>query len=222
MLTLVPSTKKCSGRCERDLPLDSFGVHTRGLYGRKSECKKCLTDKEAARRGADPEAARAYKREWWANREWTPEERAGAAAKSQAWYADPKNKARHKVRVRAYHVDHADVIRARAIAWAKANPERVRANYRRWAVENADVLRGYGERRAALYGASSFTFEDWSEILELHDHRCAYCFCNDRPLTMDHVIAISRGGEHSAENIVPACRPCNSKKKDRPVFLMVA
>ncbi|MDB4875733.1 MAG: hypothetical protein JWM41_2179 [Gemmatimonadetes bacterium] len=31
---------------------------------------------------------------------------------------------------------------------------------------------------------------------------------------MDHVIPISRGGSHTRENVVPACRSCNSKKGD--------
>lgn len=33
--------------------------------------------------------------------------------------------------------------------------------------------------------------------------------------------ADSRGGGHTADNVVPACRHCNAKKKDRPVFVMV-
>ena len=36
----------------------------------------------------------------------------------------------------------------------------------------------------------------------------------DRP-TRDHVIPISKGGNNTKENIVPACGSCNSKKKDK-------
>jgi 5-methylcytosine-specific restriction endonuclease McrA len=32
---------------------------------------------------------------------------------------------------------------------------------------------------------------------------------------MDHVVPRSRGGDHSWENVVAACRRCNSKKKDK-------
>jgi 5-methylcytosine-specific restriction endonuclease McrA len=35
------------------------------------------------------------------------------------------------------------------------------------------------------------------------------------PLTMDHVVPLSKGGPHTKENVVPACRPCNARKKDR-------
>ena len=45
------------------------------------------------------------------------------------------------------------------------------------------------------------------------DHRCQYC---NRPAeNLDHVIPRSRGGEHSWENVVAACRPCNARKENR-------
>lgn len=32
-------------------------------------------------------------------------------------------------------------------------------------------------------------------------------------LTMDHVVPIARGGKGSRNNVVPACKECNSRKK---------
>lgn len=43
---------------------------------------------------------------------------------------------------------------------------------------------------------------------------CVYC-ASTGPLTMDHLLARSRGGPDSADNIVWACRSCNSSKGDR-------
>jgi 5-methylcytosine-specific restriction endonuclease McrA len=44
-------------------------------------------------------------------------------------------------------------------------------------------------------------------------HRCQYC---DSPAeNIDHVVPRSRGGSHSWENVVAACRPCNARKMDR-------
>lgn len=44
---------------------------------------------------------------------------------------------------------------------------------------------------------------------------CHYCGRSVPPkeLTMDHVIPISRGGRSVKGNVVPACKPCNNKKK---------
>ena len=45
------------------------------------------------------------------------------------------------------------------------------------------------------------------------DSTCQYC---GRPAeNIDHVLPRSRGGEHTWENIVAACRSCNTRKGDR-------
>jgi 5-methylcytosine-specific restriction endonuclease McrA len=43
--------------------------------------------------------------------------------------------------------------------------------------------------------------------------RCQYCTAPAE--SIDHVVPRSRGGEHSWENVVAACRPCNARKRDR-------
>ena len=41
---------------------------------------------------------------------------------------------------------------------------------------------------------------------------CAYCGAADKPLQRDCVLALSRGGRYTLDNIVPACRSCNTSK----------
>jgi 5-methylcytosine-specific restriction endonuclease McrA len=51
-------------------------------------------------------------------------------------------------------------------------------------------------------------------IVTRDDYRCQYCagsFVNSQ-LTIDHVIPKSQGGKNNWENMVTACKPCNSKK----------
>jgi 5-methylcytosine-specific restriction endonuclease McrA len=45
------------------------------------------------------------------------------------------------------------------------------------------------------------------------DGRCQYCAGPAE--SIDHVVPRSRGGEHVWENVVAACRPCNTRKRDR-------
>jgi 5-methylcytosine-specific restriction endonuclease McrA len=52
-------------------------------------------------------------------------------------------------------------------------------------------------------------------ILRRDGHRCLYCGRGDVPLTVDHVLPLSRGGEETWENLVSACVKCNNKKGDR-------
>lgn len=76
------------------------------------------------------------------------------------------------------------------------------------------LLRGVHKRRAAI-GVATLTAAEWAQIKATFNHACAYCGRTDRLLTRDHVIPLKAGGLHVKENIVPACRGCNSKKGAR-------
>jgi 5-methylcytosine-specific restriction endonuclease McrA len=77
-------------------------------------------------------------------------------------------------------------------------------------------------RRAAERGVSgNVTKEDWAARVMEFCGSCAYCLRTDRPLHRDHVIALNSGGAHHIDNLVPACKPCNSRKRDRGVLVMV-
>ena len=41
---------------------------------------------------------------------------------------------------------------------------------------------------------------------------CAYCGTTGAPLQRDCVLALSRGGRYTLDNIVPACGSCNASK----------
>lgn len=50
-------------------------------------------------------------------------------------------------------------------------------------------------------------------IFKRDGYRCQYCGATDN-LTLDHVIPKSRGGSSTWDNLVTACKTCNSKKGD--------
>jgi 5-methylcytosine-specific restriction endonuclease McrA len=52
-------------------------------------------------------------------------------------------------------------------------------------------------------------------ILRRDRHICQYCGKNSKPMTIDHIIPKSYGGDDSWENLVTACLACNNKKADR-------
>ncbi|MHC9293988.1 HNH endonuclease [Mycobacterium sp. LTG2003] len=41
---------------------------------------------------------------------------------------------------------------------------------------------------------------------------CAYCCAVEGPFQRDCVMAISRGGRYTIDNVVPACASCNASK----------
>ena len=53
----------------------------------------------------------------------------------------------------------------------------------------------------------------WKNRVALgHCHYCNEVFAPEE-LTMDHLVPVSRGGKASRNNVVPACKECNSRKK---------
>ncbi len=50
----------------------------------------------------------------------------------------------------------------------------------------------------------------------IRDHyTCQYCGRQAGDLTIDHVVPKSKGGEHTWENLVSACKACNHRKAGR-------
>ncbi len=50
------------------------------------------------------------------------------------------------------------------------------------------------------------------EIFMRDRHTCQYCGKEASDLTLDHVVPRVRGGRHTWENLVSACRQCNHRK----------
>lgn len=74
-----------------------------------------------------------------------------------------------------------------------------------------------GARRRKLRlrrALGSHTTAEWREKVALFGDCCAYCG-EARPLTRDHKLPLIRGGTDDVANIVPACSPCNARKRAR-------
>ncbi len=147
-------------------------------------------------------------------------------AKIYAWRQENADKWREYVRL-----DQKKPHRAKIIAARRASPEakeRARLHERKEstrAVRKAYLLKN--PERASVYNAKrsarrrslvkhnigSFSYDEWTTILARFKGSCAYCGKKPKRLTKDHVIPLSKGGEHAAKNIVPACSSCNAKKR---------
>ena len=56
-------------------------------------------------------------------------------------------------------------------------------------------------------------------IFKRDDYTCQYCQRRGVSLQCDHVIPVTRGGGHSDDNLVTACKPCNQAKRDKIVSI---
>lgn len=73
-------------------------------------------------------------------------------------------------------------------------------------------VRSARRRKRRLSGkVQDLTVEQWSALCDAW-RGCAYCGAVDVPLQKDCVLPISRGGRYTVDNVVPACRSCNTSK----------
>ncbi|MFR9547150.1 MAG: HNH endonuclease [Rikenellaceae bacterium] len=47
---------------------------------------------------------------------------------------------------------------------------------------------------------------------------CAYCGEKSDNMALDHILPKSKGGKDSGDNLIKACRKCNSSKRDRDML----
>ena len=113
--------------------------------------------------------------------------------------------------------------------WRQRHPEKHNAQGRDYYARHkqslasyfATYIRTHRELRQAirarrrsreLAAEGNHTTEQWLALLRTYGHRCAYCDAAG-PLEPDHRIPLARGGTNYIENIVPACRRCNTRKR---------
>jgi len=88
--------------------------------------------------------------------------------------------------------------------------------YRNSEEGKASIQRSRIKRYEKLKKAiNTLTDKEWMNILKEYKFRCAYCnkrFNKHSRPTKDHIIPISKGGNNTRENVIPACVSCNSKK----------
>lgn len=126
--------------------------------------------------------------------------------------------AQQRAHKKAWGAENKDIIRQRNLRYYEQNTAKVQAQTAAYQRNNPEKVVAFQERRRAKKAATrnDFTAEQWLELLEVFDHRCAYCHKKSDSLEMEHVTPISKGGPHTVSNIVPACIRCNRKKHAGP------
>lgn len=120
--------------------------------------------------------------------------------------------------------------------WRLKNPKKVKEAYQKWHSKNKEVVRerrveryrtnpsavrAYVANRRALKASAAVAEllrpEHLARLLQAAKScpDCQNAFSKKRIRTIDHVIALARGGAHAITNFRIICRPCNSSKGAR-------
>lgn len=190
--------------------------HHEKKYTQDPEARAVRAKKIAEQRAADPEPTRAADRKYYyAHREqrlaahavWVENNKEHVQAKNKEWQEANVEHLKSYKKAR-YDADDPVERKRKLGEWVAANPEKVKEHNRR---------RNHN-RRQCLLGLSSdgVTSKQWQEILEVFSHSCAYCLC--QATAIDHLTPIFLGGKDEPDNVVPACKRCNSSKGKKPLL----
>ncbi len=201
--------KKCP-KCEEIKPISSFYKSKQRKDGYRCYCISCQKKDSKYIQDNYPEITRNYSK--------------------KHYYKDiEKSREVGKKRASKYSQKNREKLREKNITWQNNNRAKFnqmqRESYARHKEENKSRHKKFmalhpeknkqyrNNRRARkLNAAGSFTNEEWKELCEKYNHICLRCK-KKKPLTIDHVIPLSKGGSNSIDNIQPLCRSCNSSKR---------
>jgi 5-methylcytosine-specific restriction endonuclease McrA len=169
------------------------------FYDDRRLCKECYKQRFRDRYSANLEDERARSRTYGQ----TPEGREHARRRNARYYAGwrlPGGGLIERVRE----------IRRR---WREKNREKTREWHRRWISKNPDKRAAVKHRRRSRKrgNGGSFTSAEWRAMCAAFDYKCVRCG-QEKPLTVDHVVPLSRGGANDITNLQPLCLLCNSIK----------
>jgi 5-methylcytosine-specific restriction endonuclease McrA len=167
------------------------------------------TEREHLRYLKDPERFKALVNE--SSRKWGATHKPEKAAMTKADRVE--NPEKFKLREEVWRAVNPDYYRR----WSEVHPGRAYEITKAWNKANPDKARANNHcrrmREAGVPG--SHTSEEWLATLKDYGNKCFYCdksIDEVGELTEDHLTPISVGGSDWIDNIVPACRSCNSSK----------
>lgn len=115
-----------------------------------------------------------------------------------------ENKDKIKLRMQLYNEKRKEHNKERGQKWRKDYPEKSRLACQK--------------RRAIKRNLPcDLTIEQWENIKLHFNNKCCYCG-KESPLEQEHFLALTKGGEFTFNNIIPACRSCNAKKYNKNFF----
>jgi 5-methylcytosine-specific restriction endonuclease McrA len=107
-----------------------------------------------------------------------------------------------KLCVRKYYLRNRELIYEKQLDWQRNN-------------RSKDIM--YEHRRKALLRENFVEDVDIEQLYLRDEGTCQLCKqpCSKAEWSIDHIIPLSRGGEHSYENTQLAHRSCNSRKGNK-------
>jgi 5-methylcytosine-specific restriction endonuclease McrA len=214
--------------CKEILPTNRFGKDARASSGLQSSCRECLNLRRRAAYGADPQAARAKRRDYYSthkeivlavNKRSNKKFLDARKSCAKQYYERIKTTSEFARKQSEYLATNKEAKKEYDIAYRAKNSARLLAQKQTWIANNKPkrrhIARTYKAKRRSWVkgGASSAVLHAWESV---QPKTCFWCKAHDlQAFHIDHYMPLSKGGLHEPENWVIACAPCNLKKNAR-------
>jgi len=219
---LTSDTKKCSD-CERVFPKtdEYFYVRTDTKYGFRNECKMCTFDNHKKYTLDNPELVAKNRKQYRLDNieKFTEKDKQYRDRNHDAVVARKKrysiaNKEVIAIKQRKYHLENGDTLREKMREYYRNNKEYFAIASKQWRTDHPEEQRVTNERRRSRVRnlPHTFTTNQWKEVREYFSNKCVFCD-SEEPLAMEHLIPVKKLGEFTRDNIVCACKSCNSGKR---------
>ena len=121
--------------------------------------------------------------------------------------------------MRHYHAKHRDKERAYQRQYCRDNRDAARERSRIWREKHPEMrAAAHARRRALKANAPQGDPQEAAAFAEiLREGICELCGSHG-PIEVDHIEALSTGGEHGSENFAGLCKSCNVSKHDKSLL----
>lgn len=219
------NTKICKG-CFEELPFTSFYKKKDGKFGLHSKCKACVKKYEIENKERIDAYQRKYRKQHKEetkeyNKRYQEEHKKEIALQKHEYYTKNKEHFR-KTNKKYFELNKQKINKVKRQYYLKNRDiflKRSKENGKAWRIKNREKANSLTNKRRALKKQlpSTLTTKQWNDIKKHFDYCCAYCGRKEK-LEQEHFIPISKGGEFTHNNIIPACRSCNSSKQNKDFF----
>lgn len=240
-------TKICS-KCGEEKPATTeyFGKRRDSKDGLRGQCKDCRREYNQGHFKQHSEEIKEYQKQYYKEnkeeikerqKQWRQENKKYIKEYIKQW--SQENKEKIKERQKQYREENEEKIKEYQKQWYKENKEEIKEymkqyrqenkEYRKqYRKENIDRFRQYKQKRRTIKKRlpHTLTIKQWQQIKDDFNNECAYCGMTEEEhrkrfneqLHQEHFIPLFKGGEYTHNNIIPACRSCNSSKQDTDFF----
>lgn len=199
---------KICNKCNVQKPKTEFHKHKRYKDGYRTTCKECRKLEGKLYREKNRDRLLKEKKEWYKKSKKKAAERTltqlkeGTRKCNQCSTVKDIREYRERANGGFYSIcRECELLNNKQ--YADNNPEVIKRN---------KVITEQRRRARKAETSNTLTTKEWQETKLYFENTCAYCGRRYQRLSQDHFIPLSKGGGYDKDNIIPACRQCNSSK----------